>query len=466
MRSNGMSMVLRGCQVAVVGACFVWPCLVGPCGLPQARADGEILWQVELSGGRPRAGILRGIDDDGILLEPRGDGPDAAAADERLATPSVRVIRRLTAESGAVQGRLDDDADRAAADGSGAIPGRPQARVWMEDGSVLSAGDVVLEEDRLWLVRSAGRIAVPASSVSRLAWAAPGEVEPLRPGPPPDPVWKSEIPVTAEGDLIVIRKAADPQPTYQFVPCAILGIDGEHVTVVLDEDRIPVKRERVAGLVWLRGSGDRQRESPTGPVVDLRGGRLLTSGVRLALESDTLSVVTDWSESVSIPLAEVLRIDLAAGRTVSLVDLAAEEVRVEPFFEGLSSIERLSRMFEPRFLTLPDGRPAMLLAPRTRMQWKLPAGVRRLRLSAQVERPEAGGGELVIRVDDRELHRQAVVESAAAGGLADDAAAPSGIDIDVAGGRRLELLVDFPEASGGRLLGLGRVRVVDPRLEK
>lgn len=474
IRSGGMSIALRGCLAAVVGPCLVCSCLIGTWGMPQARADGDLLWQVELTDGRTRAGILRGIDDDGILVESLGDGADAATAleaAERLATPSVRIIRRRVAENAAMQGRLVDDADEAEADGADAdgeeaVPGGPLAHVWMEDGSVLAAGDVVLEEDQLWLVRPAGRIAVLASSVSRLAWAAPGEAPPERPGLPPDPVWQSGIPAAAEGDLIVIRKAADPQPTYQFVPCAILGIDGEHVTVALDDDRIPVKRERVAGLVWLRGSADPQRESPTGPVVDIRGGRLLTSGVRLAPESDALTVVTAWSEGVSIPLEEVLRIDLAAGRTVSLVELAAEEVRVEPFFEGLSSIERLSRMFEPRVLPLPDGRPAMLLAPRTRMEWKLPAGVRRLRLSAQVERPEAGGGELVITVDGREVHRQAVVESAMVGGFADDAAASSGIDIELAGSRRLELLVDFPEASGGRLLGLGRVRIVDPRLEK
>ena len=40
------------------------------------------------------------------------------------------------------------------------------------------------------------------------------------------------------------------------------------------------------------------------------------------------------------------------------------------------------------------------------------------------------------------------------------------IDVEVAGGRRLEIRVDFPAAGTRRLAGLGRIRLLDPRLEK
>ena len=334
-----------------------------------------------------------------------------------------------------------------------------RVRLWLSDGSLL-AGDALETSGRNLVLEGQGfSLTVPQQAVAKTAWDLSGlGLDPLDLAAAPD--WQSMVPPAADSDLIVIRKAAEPEPVYQTVPCAILSVDAEHVTVALDEDRIPVKRERVAGLVWLRAGNESQT---AGPVVDFTGGRLFATEVRYLPERGDFQISTAWSSDLVIPAAFIRRIDLAAGRTVSLVTLPPEETGVEPFFAGLAELEELTDAFQPRFLTaeqaasLSEGGPLILAMPRTVMRWKLPAGVQRLRMQADVERSQAGGGDLVVIVDGRELLRREIPVEV---GEADR------IDVDVAGGRRLELIVDFPADSADGQSGLGRLRLHDPRLEK
>jgi len=333
------------------------------------------------------------------------------------------------------------------------------ARLWLTDGSLLAGDHVRLDGSKLTLEQGDNRITLPQRAVAKLAWRlSPAETP--QAGAATPPAWQSEVPAVMDSDLIVIRKAAEPEPIYQCVPCAILAIDEAHVTVALDEDQIPVKRERVAGLVWLRGEGD---GAVSGPIVDLAGGRLLATEVRYLPDTDRFGVSTAWSSELTVPASAVRRIDLAAGRTVSLVTLSPDDVSVEPFFAALAERDELAAAFEPRMLSGDEAAeqgvrgPMIVALPRTTLRWKLPPGVRQLRMHAAVERPQTGGADLVVLVDGEERFRGEVTAEG-------DVGQP--IDVDVSGGRRLEVRVDFPETASDRLAGLGRIRLLDPRLEK
>lgn len=337
-------------------------------------------------------------------------------------------------------------------------PGVFAARLWLTDGSLLAATELQLAGPEFVLRQGTNELRLPQAAVARVAWSLEGDAESVVSSVPP--VWQSVVPASAESDLIVIRKSVDPEPVYQAVPCAILEIDAEAVTVALDEDRIPVKRERVAGLVWLRA--DKESDIP-GPVVDLVGGRVLAREVRYLSENDSIELVTDWSASLVVPAAAVRRIDLAAGRTVSLATLPTEDISVAPFFSGLAGVDELAAAFQPRMVAAgergPGGLsgPLIVARPRTVLRWKMPAGVRQLRMTALAERSQTGGADVVVVVDGEELLRRTLSPAAEEGEV---------IDLAVAGGRRLELHVDFPAAASGGLQGLGRVRLLDPRLEK
>lgn len=333
------------------------------------------------------------------------------------------------------------------------------ARVWLADGSLLKGDALQTGSEGLTLRQQGETLSIPLKAVSKIAWDLSGQ------GSEPAaimsiPEWQSSVPTAVDSDLIVIRKATDPDPVYQCVPCAILSIDAEHVTVSLDEDRIPVKRERVAGLVWLRA----ETEAPVrSAVVDLAGGRLLATDVRFLSDRQVFQFDTMWSQGITIPVASVLRIDLAAGRTVSLVAVPPEETIVEPFFPGLSKLDELSSVFEPRIITAEQaasasvGRPLLLATPKTSMRWKVPQGTQRLRMAAAVDRPQTGGCDLVVVVDGTEVLRRNITS---------ETDQPELIDVSVAGGRRLEIVVDFPAVSRRGQSGLGRLRLIDPRLEK
>ena len=397
-------------------------------GLPAASGSGA--WRVEQADGTILAGTLSALDPSMLVVST----PDG---DRSLPADNVRAL--APAEVPAMAGM--------------------EVRLWLMDGSLLAGDHVHLDGSELTLEQGDNRITLPQRAAAKLAWRLSSPAEPPTEAAT-SPVWQSEVPATMDSDLIVIRKSAEPEPIYQCVPCAILAIDEAHVTVALDEDQIPVKRERVAGLVWLRGEGD---GAVPGPIVDLAGGRLLATEVRYLPDTDCFRVSTAWSSELTVPAATVRRIDLAAGRTVSLVTLSPEEVSVEPFFAALAERDELTPAFEPRMISGDEavqlgGRGPMILAlPRTTLRWKLPSGVRQLRLHAAVERPQAGGADLVVLVDGEERFRGEVTAEDAPG---------EAIDVDVAGGRRLEVRVDFPVTASGRLAGLGRIRLLDPRLEK
>ena len=385
-------------------------------------------WRFDRADGTQVVGELRSLDAAGIVLG-SADGEVTIALDE------VRALEPVEKPAAAAM----------------------DARVWLTDGSLLAGSSVQLEGREMSLEQGGTTLVLPQTAVAKVAWNLAGGEPAVGAAAP---VWQTAVPAEVDSDLIVIRKSVDPEPIYQCVPCAILSIDAEYVTVALDDDRIPVKRERVAGLVWLRAESEVQLQ---GPVVDLVGGRLLTREVQYLAESASLQVVTAWSPEVTLPVAAVRRIDLAAGRTVSLTTLPPEASSVEPAFAGLAEVDELGVAFEPRILSSGDiaaggvSGPMILAMPRTVLRWKLPAGVRQLRMTAAGERLQGGGADLVVVVDGQERTRRAI---------ASDGSAGVEIDVDVSGGRSLEVHVDFPSEPFGRLVGLGRIQLIDPRLEK
>jgi hypothetical protein len=119
--------------------------------------------------------------------------------------------------------------------------------------------------------------------------------------------------------------------------------------------------------------------------------------------------------------------------------LAPERVVVRPLLAGTADSPRLAAFFAPRRVPVTSGieDEALLVRPRTVMVWRVPPDSRVFRARAV-----AGGGRtsLAIGVDDREPLRWI---------LAADPGAPveCPIEIDVAAGRRLSIVVDLPDAT-------------------
>ena len=256
----------------------------------------------------------------------------------------------------------------------------------------------------------------------------------------PGAAWLVALPETIESDLLVVGSASG----HEFVECAIKAIGPDTITVVLDEETIPVKRSKVIGIHWLRGEPTAPKggtgKSAAAVAVDLVGGALRARRIEWTPEKLLLD------GDVSLPGDAVVRLDWAAGRTMSLVGVAPERLEVEPWFGDLGRIPGLASFFAPRSVVAEGGvpRPGLVIRPRTAAVWRLPPEARRFRTSIA----PAGGAratgisEVIVTVDDREVFRRQIDASAV-----DPGAEGIPIEVDVAGGRRLGVTVGFVSAS-------------------
>lgn len=348
--------------------------------------------RADLVAGEPLTGRLVAIDGKAVTIAIEGD-------ERTIPVATVRQMVRI-----------------------GAAPAASSAvQLTTTDGGTIR-GDDFLQEGPRGIVRvGSGRIALPIERIRRVAWLAAGE---------PEPGWLPAKPERPETDLLVVRREQDEE----FVACAVTAVSADHVTVVLDGETIPVKRAKVAGIEWLR-----EAATAGGTVVRLGGGQLAARDVRWSAEAFTV-------DDIRLPPEALAAIDFAAGRTTPLAGLPLETVSMEPFFGALAAEKSLAAFFAPRTVAAADGGPAALVVrPRTEATWRVPPESRRFRGTVSRDVPaEAGAAvDVAITVDGRELWRRRL------GGADADGQEPVAVDLDVAGGRRLTITIDFVAADMG-----------------
>ena len=302
------------------------------------------------------------------------------------------------------------------------------------DGSTLSGNDFVWDGGAATVSLLGGTAELPVQRVRSVTLRTPRAADDAAP-----PAWRAVLPEAPQTDLLVVGKQEEGGERLDVVECAIAAVTADTVTVVLDDERIPVKRPKVVGLWFLR-----EPAVGGGTQVDVGGGRLAARTVSWTPQA----LVVD--DAVRLPAAMLRSIDYAAGRTVRLATLAPERAETEPFFGTLGRMEGLGPYFAPRFVA---AEPAVLvLRPRSHVVWRVPADARRFRTAVAAAPGKLPAGMLVtVLLDDRDMFRRRI-----------DDATESPVDVDVSGGRRLTIKVDFP--AGG---GMGcPLRFADPVFEK
>ena len=410
---------------AVMVCWTVW----GSAVAAETPSPSPVLVNVEQGDGIVTAGRLERIDDAGVHVV------EAAAGNATLPADRVRVVRRT----------------------DGGKDGPHRLVLTLVDGSTLSGDDFAWDgKQPAVLLRPEGRIELPAGRVRSLAWhqEAPAAAVP--------PAWQGAIPEGTESDLVVVGTSE----SYEFVECAITGVSADTVTVVLDEETIPVKRSKVIGLRWLRGEPAAEADGASRAIVSVSGG-----GVRARrVEWSADALVIDGE--IRLPSAMFSSVDYAAGRLVSLAGLTPEKVEVEPWFGGLTAgSERtsgLASFFAPRTIDAVDGAvaaPGIIMRPRTVAVWRLPPDSRRFRavVASAAGAQAADAAMVVVVADDRELFRRQIDAGAAsAGGASEQGGEGIPIDIDLTSARRLTVKVEFVPGGG---IG-GAVRFTSPVVER
>ena len=368
----------------------------------RAAAEEALAVTVALSAGDPVRGALEAIDQTNVSL----------ATESGPRTIEVAAVRRIDSQRG-------EDAVVAGVSLIGS------------DGSRLSGTDVSWEGETVRLETSAGTVSLPVTRVQTIEWLRAGR----QPGDDGRPAWLQSLPEELESDVVAVAKGDE----MQCVPCAIVGITADAVRVVLDGETIPVKRERVVGLRWLR-----EPVVGGGIIVEVSGGMLSASRV----EWSPAGLVVD--DEVRVPAAALRSIDYAAARTTRLAGLATDQLDVEPFFGSLADIKELAAAFRPRVIIAEEGDPRrdLLIHPRTVAVWRVPSDSRSFTTRIVPAAGVGHGALVVLAVDDREVFRGSVDEAASAAGegLAIAAALESA--------RRLSITVDYGRAGpvGGAVI--------------
>lgn len=311
---------------------------------------------------------------------------------------------------------------------------RGKVAVECADGGTLSGDDFTWDGGPAVIAVPGGRVELPVDRVRSVTLRQP------RAGGDAPPDWRTALPDEPQTDLVVVGKQEEAGERLDVVECAIAAVTPETVVVVLDEERIPVKRTKVVGLRFLR-----EAAAAGGTRVELAGGGLAARSVTWTPEALVLD------DAVRLPAAALRSIDYAAGRTVRLETLRPERSETEPFFGALGRLDGLAASFAPRFVADRGGQ-SLVLRPRSHVVWRVPADARTFRAAVAAEPGRQPGGEVVtVLLDDRELFRRRMDD----GGVAP-------VEVDVAGGRRLAIKLDFPPGGG---MGCP-LRFVDPVFEK
>lgn len=466
-RSPSMGGRWLGCMkpACMVLACTVLACMVLALALAEAvAADGSLLVEVEQGDGSVTKGRLERIDASGVRVVDTAGGVDGVLS---LPGERVRSVRKTP-----VAVDLPYAVVLTLVDGS-TLTG--DDFTWNANGAVIGDG-----KQPAVLMRPEGRVELPANRVRSIAWRKEGAAAAAA------SPWQAGIPEGTESDLVVVGT----EENHEFVECAITGVSADAVTVVLDEETIPVKRSKVIGLHWLRAAPTAEA-TPVGRVLvavtggGLRANRVEWSGDGLVIDGE-----------IRLPSSMLAGVDYAAGRIVSLASLVPEKVEVEPWFGGLVLGEQgrtagLASFFAPRTIESGAGQgapppavgtkplvagastPGIIMRPRTVAVWRVPPESRRFRarVSAAAGPQTVDAAVVIVSADDRELFRRQIDASSGVigegiGGVAEQpAAGPVAgilIDVDLTSARRLTVTVDFLPGSG---IG-GAVRFTNPAIER
>lgn len=284
-----------------------------------------------------------------------------------------------------------------------------------------------------------GEIKIPRNFVKSLRFVkAPTSV---------DDAWKELVGRTARQDMIVVRK----NDVLDFVEGVIGEITETQVNVLLDGENIPVKRERVFGLIFYQRQPGKAGSASR---VQLLNGDLLQ--VRKVASPDGVSVALTLPSGpeISISADQVKAIDFSSGRLAWIDEVAPREKKHE--FEVIDVVPdyRVNRDIYGSRLKV--GRRAfergVCIRSKTLVRYRLDGDFSRFQAWMGIQHGYAGDVTVKISCDGTELFSGEVEPNAEAQRL----------DLDVSGKYSLEVLVDFGKIKSdiGDHLVLGDARLL------
>jgi hypothetical protein len=269
--------------------------------------------------------------------------------------------------------------------------------------------------------------------------------------------WSEITETKTAGDLLVLRKNG----ALDYLEGVQGDIDAETCKFELDKETIPVKRPKVEGVVYFH-SNTAELPATVGQVFAADGSRLAMQAA--ALDAGSVKLSTPAGVSLSLPLEEVARFDFSSGKIAYLSDLQPESATYVPLLDLKAQPAALREFYQYRrdvgFEQNPlrlDGkvyRKGLSLQSRTVLAYRLPGKFRLFKGIVGIDDSvrETGDVRVEIKGDGKTLWQGDVRGSDPAREL----------ELDVAGVKRLEIVVDY---GAGQDIG-DRLDVCEARVTK
>jgi hypothetical protein len=268
--------------------------------------------------------------------------------------------------------------------------------------------------------------------------------------------WARVLAMDAKSDLLAVKAGE----TIDYHKGLLRDVTADVVRFELDGEVLPVKRAKVFGVVYYHPAG---RELPQALASLSEASGAVWSVRAISLAGERLEWTTPTGLKLAAGVAAVRWIDFSKGKIAYLSDWEPESIQWTPYIRLGKDFPARAAYAGPRRDRSRDGGPIQLdgkdyakglaLSSRTLVVYRLPDRYSRFSAAVGIDdrvRPQ-GNVRLVVRGDDKVL-----LEAAVAG---TEAAKP--VTLDVAGVRRLSILVDFGADPGvADYLDLGDAKLV------
>jgi NPCBM/NEW2 domain-containing protein len=240
--------------------------------------------------------------------------------------------------------------------------------------------------------------------------------------------WKDLSARDVTQDMLVIAKAN----VLDHLDGTVGTIDATNIHFVLDGEERTAKRQKVFGIVYARRNGETSK-----PICELSN----TSGDLLKPQTITwsaaqLNIGLVGGAQLVVPFEQVVSLDFSSGKVRYLSQLEPREVKYTPFFDQVWTYCR-DRPRDGGALRLGNKEYSrgLWIHSRTFLKYRLSGDFRRFQAVMGIDQAVAplGNVHVVISGDGKTL-----LESDVRG-----SDPPQNLDLDVAGVRDLDILVDF-----------------------
>jgi hypothetical protein len=261
--------------------------------------------------------------------------------------------------------------------------------------------------------------------------------------------WQKLMARTLKRDLLVIRKG----DVLDFQDGVVGDIDAKVVKFLLEGEELPIPREKVFGVIYARRQASRAK--PVCRVALGRSDELFVG--ELAWDGKTARAKLLDGTRVELSAGSLRSLDVSLGKVLYLSQIEPREVKYTPFFDITWEYRRDRNL---------DGGPirvgkkeyarGLAIHSRTLLRYRIAGEYRKFQAVMGIDESVVGTGRadvhVVISGDGKPL-LEADVRAADA---------PRTLDLDVAGVRDLEILVDF----GGDLDISDHLDLADARVIK